>query len=77
MKLSVRSTFSKKDLRKPVMKEYWSSTIWFRNVVCANWSNWCIGDRTTEYLCRKWSRIITLTNLIWSFLILHMKLYCV
>jgi len=36
MKLSVRSMFLKKDLPQPVMKEYWSSTLWFLNVDCAN-----------------------------------------
>ena len=50
MKLSGRSMFSKKNLRQPVMKEYWSSTLWFRNVDCANWRNSCIDDRTTSYL---------------------------
>jgi len=45
--------FSKKDLRQPVMKDYWNSTLWFRNVVSANWRNSCTGDRTTTYLCRK------------------------
>jgi len=50
MKLSVRSMFSKKDLRQPVMKEYWSSTLWFRNANCANWRNSCIDDRTTVNL---------------------------
>jgi len=28
--------FSKKDLRQPIMKVYWSSTLWFRNVDCAS-----------------------------------------
>jgi len=58
MKLPVRSVFLKKVLRQPVMKEYWSSTLWFRNVDCANWRNSCIGHRTTVYLCRKYSRIM-------------------
>jgi len=53
MNLSVRSMFSKKDLRQPVMKEYWSSHLWFRNVDCANWRNSSTGDRTTVYLWRK------------------------
>jgi len=59
------------------MKDYWISTLWFRNVDCANWRNSSIGDRTTVYLCRNWSKIMTSANLILSFLILHMKLYCV
>jgi len=50
MKLSVRGTFSKRDLRLPVMKVFWSSTVWFRNVDCANWRNSYIDDRTTVYL---------------------------
>jgi len=50
--------FLKKYMRQPVMKEYWSSSLWFRNVDCANWRNSCIGDRTTVYLCRKWWRIM-------------------
>jgi len=58
--------FLKKNLRQPVMKEYWSSTLWFLNVDCANWRNSCIGDRTTVYLCRKWSKIMTSAKLIWS-----------
>ena len=42
--------FRKKHLREPVMKEYWSSTLWFRNVDCAYWRNSCIDDRSTLYL---------------------------
>ena len=42
--------FRKKHLRQPVMKEYGSSTLWFRNVDCANWRNSCFDDRTFVYL---------------------------
>jgi len=50
MKLSVKSMFSKKGLRQPFMKEYWNSTLWFRNVDCSNWRNSFIDDRSTVYL---------------------------
>jgi len=42
--------------------------IWFRNMNRAKSGNSCIVARTTLYLCRKLSRIITWGNLIRFFL---------
>jgi len=36
-----------------------------------------MGDRTTVYLFKNLSRIMTSGKIILAFLILHMKLYCV
>ena len=73
-RLSVRNMFSKQDLRQhmiiniEVRTSDYVCSLCFRNVNYANRRNSSIDDRTTVYLCRKWSIIMTWPNFVRSFL---------